>query len=394
MNSSFKSLISFLCISLMCVLADAQEKKAFKDYFSLGGYVRYMNTASITSSLDHIRTDNLLHNRINLKAFISDDLTAVVEMRNRIFYGEETKSNSLLSSTLDRDMGQMDLSFILMDREALVVHSIFDRAYMKYTSDKLEIRLGRQRINWGVNLAWNPNDLFNAYTLIDFDYQERPGSDALRIQYFMKGMSSIEMAVQPGESLDKSILAGLWKFNKWKYDIQILTGNYYTDMAIGGGWAGNLKDMGFKGEATWFQPKENLSDTNGVLSSSITLDYSFKNGLYINTSLLYNSGGSNQSLNSTNPFQHLWGNLSAKNLMPSKISSFIQGSGAFNPALNGSLSMFYMHGLKAFFGMSSLSYSIQENWEVMLLGQTVFGKLNDKVKGLGTGMYLRLMFSY
>jgi len=393
MNGSFKSFISFLFISSICVVSQAQEKKAFKEHFSLGGYVKYMNSASFTN-LDSMISDNLLHNRINLKAFISDDLTAVVEMRNRIFYGEATKMNPYLGAMLDEDMGQADLSFVLMDREAMVIHSILDRAYMKYTSDKLEVRLGRQRINWGMNLAWNPNDLFNAYSLIDFDYQERPGSDALRVQYFMKGMSSIEMAYQPGENLDESILAGLWKFNKWKYDIQFLTANYYTDLALGAGWAGNLKDMGFKGEATWFQPKENLRDTGGVISTSFTLDYSFKNGLYINSSLLYNSAGTDQSLNSANPFQSFMVNLSAKNLMPSKISGFIQGSGAFNPALSGSFSIFYMHGLKAFFSMPSLSYSIQEHWELLLLGQTALGKVNDKVKGFGTGMYLRLMFSY
>ena len=72
------------------------------------------------------------------------------------------------------------------------------------------MRIGRQRINWGVNLAWNPNDLFNAYSLIDFDYQERSGVDAIRFQYYTGEMSSIEFAIQPGENIDKSIIAALF----------------------------------------------------------------------------------------------------------------------------------------------------------------------------------------
>ena len=69
------------------------------------------------------------------------------------------------------------------------------------SDEKWELTLGRQRINWGVNLAFNPNDLFNAYSLIDFDYQERPGSDAIRFQYFTNELSSFETAVQFGKSL-------------------------------------------------------------------------------------------------------------------------------------------------------------------------------------------------
>ncbi len=374
-------------------IAVGQEKKKLKDVITVSGYVKYMNTSSFVS-LDSVISDNLIHNRINFKAFLSNRFTAVVGMRNRIFYGEATRMNPYLGDMLDADPGQMDLSFVPVDKKAIVVHSILDRAYLKYISDKWEVRLGRQRINWGVNLAWNPNDLFNAYSLIDFDYQERPGADAVRVQYFPGGLASLDLAYQPGNGLDSSIVAGMWKFNKWKYDFQLLAGSYYSDMAIGAGWAGNVKKAGFKGEATYFQPRENFSDTTGVLSSSITLDYSFKNGLYINASALYNSGGLDQISSTANPTQGLIGIISAKNLMPSKLTYFAQASGAFNPALNGSLSAFFMQGFNILLVMPSVSYTMHESWEIMLLGQSYFGEVNSVFKGLGTGIYLRLMYSF
>ena len=368
------------------------EKKKLKDRINIGGYVKSMNTTSV-ANLDSIITDNLIHNRIKIKAELSDNLSAVVEMRNRIFYGEATKLNPLLGSILDNDLGQVDLSFVLLDKNALVIHSIFDRAYFKYISEKWEARIGRQRINWGMNLAWNPNDLFNAYSLIDFDYQERPGVDAVRFQYFTGDLSSIDIAIQPGKGLDNSIIAGLWKFNKWKYDFQVLAGNYYSDIAVGTGWAGNIKSGGFKGELTYFHPKKEFADTAGVLSASTTFDYSFKNGVYINTSVLYNSGGSD-SRNSSGSFQSLIQEISAKNLMPSKLTYFSQVSGAFNPTLTGSFSAFYMQGVNMLLFMPSISYNIEENWDIMLVGQSAFGEINNKFKGIGTGVYLRLMLSY
>lgn len=389
----YKSTFLIITTALLAPAALSQDKKTVKDYVEVGGYVRHMNSLSFID-LDDILTDNLVHNRINLKAYLADDFSLVGGIRNRIFYGQATSMNPAFGDIIDRDNGMVDMSFVLMDQNAMVIHSMVDRAYLKYTSDKLDIRLGRQRINWGMNLAWNPNDLFNTYTLIDFDYQERAGADAARVQYFFNGQTSFDVACQYGDDLDESIIAGMFKFNRWEYDFQILGGSYYTDIAAGVGWAGNLKNMGLKGEATYFHPKKNYSDTSGVLSSSVTLDYSLKNGLYLNASVLYNGGGSDNATSGMNPFQSFMGTLSAKNLMPSRLTYFLQGSGAFTPALTGSLALFYMDGFKTYFYMPSISYSIQENWELMLLGQVAMGDNGLGIEAIGNGVFLRLMFSY
>ena len=382
-----------ICFNQLFILGQKKETTKLKDKIVVEGYIKYMNSSSVMS-LDSIIGDNLIHNRLKVKAFLSTKITAVVEMRNRIFYGEATSLNSSLGKQLDNDMGQVDLSFVPLNKKSIVIHSIFDRAYIKYMAKKWELRIGRQRINWGVNLAWNPNDLFNAYSLIDFDYQERPGADAIRFQYFTGDLSSVELAVQPGENLNSSIIAGLWKFNKWEYDLQLLAGNYNSDIAIGAGWAGNIKKSGLKGEATYFHPKENISDTNGVFSSSITIDHSFKNGIYINNSILFNSGGINSITNAGNPFQSFFYELSPKNLMPSKYTFFSQLNGSFNTSINGSFSAFYMIGIDVLLIMPSINYSIAENWELMLISQTAAGKVNGKFKGMGAGFFLRLMVNF
>ena len=387
-------LITTLCFTQLIFIAQQKEKrKKLKNKIAIEGYTKYMNTASVLS-LDSIIGDNLIHNRIKIKAFLSTKITTVIEMRNRIFYGEATRLNPDLGALLDNDQGQIDLSFVPVNNKSLVIHSIFDRAFVKYMGDKWELRVGRQRINWGVNLAWNPNDLFNAYSLIDFDYQERPGADALRFQYFTGDLSSIEVAIQPGENLNESIIAGLWKFNKYKYDIQLLAGNYNNDIAVGGGWAGNIKESGLKGELTYFHPKENLTDTSGTISTSITIDHSFKNGLYLNNSFLYNSSGISSINTNANPFQSLSYVLSPKNLMPSKFTYFSQISSNINPSLNYSFSGFYMFGFNVLLLMPSINYSIAENWELMLLGQTAAGLKNNKINPLGTGLFLRLMVNF
>ena len=385
-------------LTLICLLhfgLSGQEKEPswWKDRLQISGFVKYMNTASI-ASLDSMITDNLIHNRLRLKVNITNKLTSVVEMRNRIFYGEATSLNPQLSDLLDVDDGLIDLSFVPVNKQAYVMHSILDRAYLKYSAKKWELRLGRQRINWGVNLAWNPNDLFNAYSLIDFDYQERPGADAVRFQYFTGDLSSVEFATQPGSSLNSSVIAAMWKFNKWKYDFQLIAANYFKDIAIGAAWAGNIKSAGFKTELSYFHPKSNFKDSSGALSLSTSIDYSFKNGLYLNGSLLLNSRGVSEPLNASSLFQTFIGDITAKSLMPSKLTYFGQISGAFNPKLSASISLFYMQGINMLLCMPSVVYGIEDNWELMLTAQAALGSLNDTFKSMGSGVYLRLMYSF
>ena len=74
------------------------------------------------------------------------------------------------------------------------MYTNFDRANVKWTLDKFELTVGRQRINWGQNLIWNPNDIFNAYNFFDFNYVERPGSDAVLMELFTGDFSSVQLA--------------------------------------------------------------------------------------------------------------------------------------------------------------------------------------------------------
>jgi len=389
--------IYFLCFLLFSFsfsfFSQENKKNKWKEKVEFSGFIKYMNTTSVVD-LDSLITDNLIHNRIRFKAYLSDKITTVIEMRNRIFYGEATRLNPYLGKQLEKDNGQVDLSFVSLDRNPLVIHSILDRAYMRYSEDNWELTVGRQRINWGVNLAFNPNDLFNAYSLVDFDYQERPGVDAVRFQYYGDDMSSFEGAIQIGNSLDSSVIAGLWKFNKWKYDFQFLAANYFKDIAIGTAWAGNIKKAGFKTEVSYFQSKSKFFESNGALSLSTTLDYSFKKGTYINASVLYNSSGKNKPINSSNLFQTFIGDISAKSLMPSRWTYFGQVSGVFNPALNGSFAVFYMEGINLALFMPSIVYNINDDWELMVTAQSAFGELNTKFKSMGSGIYFRTMYSF
>ena len=371
----------------LCAFSQEEQIWKAKDNISIDGYIKYLPSTSFTST-DNIISNNLIHNRINFEIFFHSDLSAKLAFRNRIVYGELVKLSPNYGDLIAVDDGVLDLSLLWVNKKAIVIHSIMDRAYIDYVKGKWQIRVGRQRINWGVNLAWNTNDLFNAYNIADFDYAERSGTDALRVQYYLSN-SSIDFAYKPGKDIDHSVLAALYKFNKWKYDFQFLAANYKEDFALGTGWAGNLKNAGFKGEASFFKSKNNADQ---VLSISTAVDYFFKKGIYLNVSMLYTSNG--ETVFNPLAIDFSSSTLSAKKLMPTKYSLLLQLSNEFNPQFKAALIAIYGLGMDILFVMPSFDYSIKENWDLSITGQFFYAKQQNNFGNLNNSIFLRLQYSY
>jgi hypothetical protein len=206
-------------------------------------------------------------------------------------------------------------------------------------------------------------------------------------------MSSIEFAYQPEKTLDKSIIALMYKFNLLKYDFQVLAANYKEDLALGLGWAGSIKDAGFKGEATYFHNRTNFTSTKGVFTGTLGLDYSFKDGIYANVGFLYNSEGVYKRNANFSLLSLYTQDLSAKNLMPTRYTFMGQASKAFGQAWNVNLTSVYGTGIHLWMVIPTVSYSIKENWDIDLTLQTFFEQQRI-YKNLGNSVNLRLRFSY
>ena len=357
--------------------------------FSVNGYVKYLPSylnynlkpnKLIPSSMLESQKIHLIHNRINLRGYYGNNLSLGFEFRNRMMFGD--------LQTIQSDGGLVDMSFYIFNEKNFILHSMIDRLWIKYQKNKLEISLGRQRVNWGINTIWNSNDLFNAYNFIDFDYIERPGSDVLRIIYSGDNLSSFEFIYMPNRS-GRNIYAAMYKLNKIGYDFQFLAANYFDDLVLGGGWAGNIKNAGFKGELSYFIN----NNFNNTLSLSTSLDYSFKNGYYLLGSYLHNSEGSNTPglLNFINITDNV---LSPKNLMPSKNSYLLQISKSISPPLNSSLTIMYGSGINFLFLSPNISYDINDKFDVGIIGQLFFMEDSGTLTNLLRGIYLQMRFSF
>ena len=154
---------------LFCQVALAQDSSESKEKWELNGYLKNMENLTFDHLSKQVTSGNLLHNRINIKWRPSATFTAVAQIRNRLFWGEEIKLTPSFSSLLKNENEKINLQVQWINSASVVLHTNTERLYVDYRTEKWNARVGRQRINWGVTTTWNPNDVFNSYNFLDFD---------------------------------------------------------------------------------------------------------------------------------------------------------------------------------------------------------------------------------
>jgi hypothetical protein len=375
----------FLFLTISATLA-AQEKPGA---ITVNGYLSTMQSAMFDSLSGPFINDNLIHNRLNFKGYINKNLTFAVELRNRLFTGDMVSAGSAYSELIGRDQGWTDLSWNIVNEQSFFLNTTIDRLWIDYNKGKFQARLGRQRINWGQTLVWNPNDIFNAYSFFDFDYVERPGSDAVRLQYYPNFSSSIEFAVKADYKNDITA-AALYRFNKWGYDIQFLAGYVNSeDIVLGAGWSGAIGSVSFRGEGSWFEPVEEWLVSAGNIILTAGFDKVFKNNSIAQVQFMY----CNNPLLLSNFNIFYEGNLSAKDLAFSKFSAFGQFSYPLTPLLNAGISGMWFPDLDGYFAGPSLDYSVAENIDFSLFWQHFKSDIDGEKTRINIA-YLRVKFSF
>lgn len=355
------------------------------------GYVKNLQQWAFTGERNTLVNGGFFHNRLVLRYAPDTVWTFDAEVRNRLFYGEWVRLQPGLADGLDADAGLVDLSFVPVKRPALVGSIVADRLWAQWARGRWTLRLGRQRIHWGKALIWNPNDWFNTWNFLDFDYEERPGADALRLQYQAGLFSQFDLAVSPARQAKNWVGALRFGGHSGRFDWQALAGVYRNRLAAGIGWAGDLGQAGFKGEVSVFQP---VDSTAGVSSISATAEMNLALGSswFLNAGLLVNSNGLGSS---ANLFQLTQTNLSADNLMPGKVSFLASASCAITDLLQAACTAIYSPNGQLIILVPTASWSVAENWDLDLTGQLFWlENTNGNLDNAGNVVYLRVRWSF
>lgn len=365
-----------------------EEAPAAGKKFTAAGYVKNMQSLQFSSNFKNLYPTNLIHNRINTRWMTGRRITWVAEFRNRLLWGDDVKLNPGIDTLLRNPGEVVNLSAVLFSNEAMVMHAQTDRLYVNYEGRKLSVRAGRQRINWGISTIWNPNDVFNSYNFLDFDYEERPGSDALKVTLKTGRSSGMELALTPNHRKKRGkVLAGRYFFNTRGFDIQLISGLYDRRFTAGLGWAGSVGKAGFKGEAQYFAE---TGPDRYRLNLTAETDYVFRGGWYAGVSLLFASRGISRL--SDNPAA-LKFTFTPLNLMPTKWNFAATARKEINPLLSASLSVLYAPGTHLMLLLPGIRYSLGDNLDADLIWQAYFARTTE-FRALNHRGFIRLKYSF
>ncbi len=261
----------------------------------ISGFLKSSNYFRFTDwSTDRV-AENILHSNLKFDWKLNSNSSMYMSLHNRFFFGESIQNEeSEYANSLQTSNNLVDMNWVFVEDEKSLLHTAIDRLYYQYRGKNSIVRLGKQRIDWSQTIVWNPNDLFNTYSFLNFDYATRSGIDAIYGAFNLDryGKSSIHLGYAPQDLISESIYAGRYRYKSQKNEWQLMVGKVHEDYVLGFGWTTYIRATGFSGELSYFKDQNNIAQNDAFIGTLASF-YEFKSKLVLHYEFNYNSNPQN-----------------------------------------------------------------------------------------------------
>jgi hypothetical protein len=156
---------------------------------------------------------------------------------------------------------------------------------------------------------------------------------------------------------------------------------------IGGGWAGHIKEAGFKGEMSYFIPRKDSFDSYESFSASVMVDQTYKNDWYVSLTGLYNSNPSNYFVFSDTTTPNII--LTAKELFPFRYNFYVTATKTISPISSFTFSIMYSPEKNTTILVPVYAWNVAENFDIDLTIQSYFAEQTDGFSNVITQTFIR-----
>ncbi len=346
--------------------------------WDLNGYITYrLSSYWLDNSSDAI--EQSLQQRFNYEYRPLPELRFNAAMRNRLVYGDTVEASGY-AQWFGRDSGYANLSHNWLEEDKLIANSQFDRAYLTWHEGNWQVQGGRFRINWGMTTIWNPNDIFNTYSVYDTEYIERPGTDGVLVHHQLGFASGMEVAFSPAREPGDKRYAARYYFNYQGWDAQLIAGKSEQDRVVGLGFSGEIEGAGIRGESSYFSPdtEAESQQLSSTLISSLEMDYSFSSqrNWRVKIGMLHTSSPQMPA----DSVSYLTQPLSSRTLSFTHLTGYAETGFDLTPLNRSTFTMIYYQDDSVYLNYTN-QYSLADNWQLSASVQhfdgpadSVFGK--------------------
>jgi len=375
-------LFAFILILYSTIAHSTDIYKNENMEFSLSGSYKNLYTISETILKEDFWSD-LNRLRLEFDVELKDSVLIKAILDNEVLLGTILGTGEFLFSKKIEEDTFFDLDNNLIDNPDLFWSQNLYRIYLSYSTEKMNLTAGRQRVTWGTGRIWNPIDLFNSVSPLKIESGERAGVDAVNVEYFLGSLSYISFVYAPGKESFKTSVASRVKTNLKGFDLSLVLGEFRRNMVLGFDFAGSMGDSGFSGEVTFTDPEVGKEFTRFLLS----WDHTFTSSLFILFEYLHNGG----NLDGENLRRFI--DTESRTIFTGEIVTrnkhFLGSVVGYDITLllRGDILIIYDIDDNSIFTRPSLTYNVMSNVDWTVGGQIFSGSMNSEFGDLNESFF-------
>jgi len=259
-------------------------------------------------------------------------------------------------------------------------HLILDRLNVQFSTESLNIKVGRQPVNLGVTNYFTPNDFFAPFAAQAFFRAYKPGVDAVRADIQMGELAQLSLITVLGYSTsslsdngwsnrpDSARHAYLARASRFigDFEFALLAGSVRKNIVIGGDIQGELFEwLGIRAEGHVVVPDQ--AGLQRKIEIAVGIEHRWENSLSLRAEQFHHGAGAS----STSAYA-LGG--ASQSLYLAKNYSAVGASYEFTPLFTGDVTTIYnwldQSALVALYGL----YSLTDESELAISGTLSTGK--------------------
>lgn len=228
--------------------------------------------------------------RVELDGPLTSGLALNVQYENQLLLGSYLRTSAFAAQKEVAPPYYWDAQSTYVDTsDAYGVHQLY-RATLTYSGEKFDVRLGRQRVAWGVGRFWSALDLLNPVSPTALDREQRAGADALLAHARFGAVSRLALLYAPRQEAQRTSRAVQWHDNTGGVDYSLVAGQLLGQNTLGFDMAGQLGQAGFRVEGA----RQHMSTAGAFSTAMAGVDYAFPNTLTLMAELYYNGAGTRE----------------------------------------------------------------------------------------------------
>jgi hypothetical protein len=176
--------------------------------------------------------------------------------------------HELLAGTLDtlaRDLGDAIAPDPLYEGGGVIAggdhvewrHLLY-RGFLAFEGERIGLRVGRQRIAWGVGRLWNPIDRFNAIPPLALEPDQVRGVDGVDAKLRFSGFTYLQAVYAVADDPDDRSYALRLHGVLRDVDYSVVAGVFEEALTLGFDLAGNLGEAAARLEVVWTDPDRDV----------------------------------------------------------------------------------------------------------------------------------------